>query len=149
MPRYSPGRHEHGQNYLTDHAVIRRITNLVSASDGPIVEIGPGRGALTVPLAALSRPLTAVEIDASNVRALRRTVPGDVTVIQRDFLAFHLPQRPHVIVGNLPFHLTTAILRKLLHSPGWTEAILLMQGEVARRRARIGGASMTTAQWEP
>ncbi|WP_250505959.1 23S ribosomal RNA methyltransferase Erm [Bowdeniella massiliensis] len=149
MPHYSPGRHEHGQNYLTDHAVIRRITHLVHATDGPIVEIGPGRGAITLPLARLDRPLTAVDIDAANVRELRRIVSGDVTVIHHDFLAFHLPQRPHVIVGNLPFHLTTAILRKLLHSPGWTEAILLVQWEVARRRARIGGASMMTAQWEP
>ena len=149
MPRYSAGRHEHGQNYLTDHAVIRRIIHLVHATDGPIFEIGPGRGAITLPLARFDRPLTAVDIDAANVRELRRIVPGDVTVIHHDFLAFHLPQRPHVIVGNLPFHLTTAILRKLLHSPGWTEAILLMQWEVARRRARIGGASMMTVQWEP
>jgi 23S rRNA (adenine-N6)-dimethyltransferase len=54
-----------------------------------------------------------------------------------------------VIVGNLPFHLTTSILRKLLHSRTWTSAILLVQWEVARRRAGVGGASMMTAQWWP
>ncbi|WP_143180552.1 rRNA adenine N-6-methyltransferase family protein [Bowdeniella nasicola] len=92
----TPLHHYEGLNYL------------VRATDGPIVEIGPERGAITLPLARLDRPLTAVDIDAANVRELRRIVPGDVTVIHHDFFAFHLPQRPHVIVGNLPFHLTTA-----------------------------------------
>ena len=49
----------------------------------------------------------------------------------------------------MPFHLTTAILRRILHRPGWTDAILLVQWEVARRRAAIGGATMMTAQWWP
>ena len=70
-------------------------------------------------------------------------------VVDADFLHYRLPRAPHVIVGNLPFHLTTAILRRLLHGPGWTDAILLVQWEVARRRAAIGGATMLTAQWWP
>lgn len=53
------------------------------------------------------------------------------------------------IVGNLPFHLTTAMLRRILHAPGWTDAVLLVQWEVARRRAAVGGATMMTAQWWP
>ncbi|NKT72986.1 hypothetical protein GS875_06075 [Rhodococcus hoagii] len=56
------------------------------------------------------------------------------------------PARPG---GNLPFHLTTAILRHVLHSPGWTHAVFLVQWEVARRRAGVGGATMMTAQWWP
>jgi 23S rRNA (adenine-N6)-dimethyltransferase len=56
---------------------------------------------------------------------------------------------PHVIAGNLPFHLTTAMLRRILHGPGWTDAVLLVQWEVARRRAGVGGATMMTAQWWP
>jgi 23S rRNA (adenine-N6)-dimethyltransferase len=69
--------------------------------------------------------------------------------VRADFLRYRLPQTPHVIVGNLPFHLTTAILRRILHGPGWTDAVLLVQWEVARRRAAIGGATMMTAQWWP
>lgn len=79
-----------------------------------------------------------------SVRTEKRT-----EVITADFLNYRLPQEPCVIVGNLPFHLTTAILRKLLHSPGWTEAVLIAQWEVARRRAGVGGATMMTAQWSP
>ena len=52
-------------------------------------------------------------------------------------------------MGNLPFHQTTAIFRRILHAPAWTDAILLVQWEVARRRAGVGGSTMMTAQWAP
>lgn len=149
MPTYRHGRHEHGQNFLTDPAPIAAITRLVAASTGPILEIGPGDGALTVPLSRLGRPLTAVEIDPRLAEGLARRLPPHVHVLTGDFLSHRLPDSPHVLVGNLPFHRTTAMLRKILHSPGWTEATLLVQWEVARRRAGVGGATMMTAQWAP
>ncbi|MBS4104936.1 rRNA adenine N(6)-methyltransferase family protein, partial [Tsukamurella paurometabola] len=71
------------------------------------------------------------------------------TIVHGDFLHHRLPAEPHAVVGNLPFHLTTAVLRKLLHAPHWTDAVLIVQWEVARRRAGIGGATMMTAQWSP
>jgi 23S rRNA (adenine-N6)-dimethyltransferase len=49
----------------------------------------------------------------------------------------------------VPFHLTTAIIRKLLSERGWTSAVLIVQWEAARRRAGVGGASMLTASWWP
>lgn len=149
MPTYRHGRHEHGQNFLTDRAVIARIVELVSRTSGPIIEIGPGDGALTVPLASLERPLTAVEIDPRLASRLRTKLPHRVEVVAGDFLRHRLPASPHVIVGNLPFHLTTAMLRHLLHAPGWTDAILLVQWEVVRRRAGVGNSTMMTAQWAP
>ena len=148
MPTYRHGRHEHGQNFLTDHATIATIVRLVDDTSGPIIEIGPGDGAHTGPLARLGRPLTAVEIDPRRAASLRRRCAG-VRVEQADFLRFRLPTTPHVLVGNLPFSQTTAILRRILHAPGWTDAVLLVQWEVARRRAGVGGASMMTAQWWP
>lgn len=148
MPTYRHGRHEHGQNFLTAPTVIASLTRLVAATDGPIIEIGPGDGALTVPLSELGRPLTAIEIDERLAQRLRRHLPG-VRVVTGDFLAYRLPQDDHVLVGNLPFHQTTAMLRRVLHAPGWTDAILLTQWEVARRRAGVGGATMMTAQWAP
>lgn len=149
MPTYRHGRHEHGQNFLTDPLTIAAITRLVAVTKGPIIEIGPGDGALTTPLARLNRPITAVEIDARLARRLTERHPSDVNVITDDFLSYRLPTSPHVLVGNLPFHQTTAMLRRILHAPGWTEAILLVQWEVARRRAGVGGATMMTAQWAP
>ena len=66
-----------------------------------------------------------------------------------DALAWRPPSTPHVVVSNIPFHITTAILRRLLDADHWTDAVLLAQWEVARRRCGIGGASMLTAQSAP
>lgn len=149
MPIYRGGRHEHGQNFLTDPSIIATMTRLVAATDGPIIEIGPGDGALTSPLAQLGRPVTAVEIDTRLAQRLTQRLPSHVEVVADDFLTYRLPTSAHVLVGNLPFHQTTAMLRRILHAPAWTDAIVLVQWEVARRRAGVGGATMMTAQWAP
>ncbi|GAB7145855.1 23S ribosomal RNA methyltransferase Erm [Mycobacterium riyadhense] len=149
MPTYSGGRHEHGQNFLTDTTTINKIVKLVRRTEGPIVEIGPGRGALTFDLQELGRPLTVVEIDQRQARWLSVQLRRGVHVVNDDFLNWQLPDTPHVVVGSLLFHQTTAMMRKLLHAGRWTDAILLVQWEVARRRAGVGGATMMTAQWWP
>lgn len=149
MPTYGHGRHENGQNFLHDKTVQNDIIERVKATSGPIHEIGPGQGALTDALARLDRPLTVVELDARLARRLERHLPARVEVIHGDFLRQQRPRSPHVLVGNLPFHLTTALLRHILRAPGWTHAVLLVQWEVARRRAGVGGATLMTAQWAP
>ncbi|MFJ4984638.1 23S ribosomal RNA methyltransferase Erm [Streptomyces sp. NPDC088732] len=143
------GRHELGQNFLIDRTVLASIEALVARTSGPIVEIGPGDGALTVPLSRTGRPLTAVEIDPRRARRLARRLPPGVRVVNADVLRYRLPSEPHAVVGNLPFHLTTPIMRRLLSAGGWESAVLLVQWEVARRRAGVGGASMMTASWWP
>jgi 23S rRNA (adenine-N6)-dimethyltransferase len=143
------GRHELGQNFLHDRGVIAAIVQAVDRTDGPIVEVGAGDGALTCALQDLRRPLTAIEIDPRRAARLAKRTDRDTCVVQADFLKYPLPHARHVIVGNLPFHLTTAMLRRILHGPGWTDAVLLVQWEVARRRAAVGGATMMTAQWWP
>jgi 23S rRNA (adenine-N6)-dimethyltransferase len=143
------GAHELGQNFLVDRDVIDRMTALAAATRGPIVELGAGGGALTRELARIGRPLTAVELDARRVAALRRELGGAAAVVQADVLRWPLPREPHAIVGNVPFHLTTAILRRLLDADWWGSAVLLTQWEVARRRCEVGGASMLTVQSAP
>lgn len=149
MPTHGAGRHELGQNFLTDRHTITRVVDLVSRTGGPIVEIGPGSGALTLPLAELGRAVTAVEIDGRLVGLLRRRAPEHIRIVHGDFLKHRLPRTPHVVVGNLPFDRTTAVLRRLLYTGHWSDAVLLTQWEVARRRAGVGGATMMTAQWWP
>jgi 23S rRNA (adenine-N6)-dimethyltransferase len=143
------GRHEFGQNFLHDCGVIDAIVQTVARTDGLIVEVGAGDGALTRALQKLGRPLTDVEIDPRRAARLASRTPPRTRIVRADFLAYPLPRTPHVIAGNLPFHLTTAMLRRILHGPGWTDAVLLVQWEVARRRAGVGGATMMTAQWWP
>lgn len=147
MPRSSHGgRHELGQNFLTHRATIERIVGLVAHTSGPILEVGAGDGALTRPLAELGRPLTAIDIDEHRVARLQRSLPA-TRIEQADIL--HHPLTAPVIVGNIPFHITTPILRRLLTKGTWRQAILLTQWEVARKRAGIGGGTMMTAQAAP
>ncbi len=146
---HQSGRHELGQNFLVDRRVIAHVGELVAGTTGPIVEVGAGDGALTLPLSRYGRPVTAVEVDSGRARRLARRVPANVTVVNADILRFRLPRHPHVVVGNLPFHLTTSIMRRLLSASDWRTAVLLVQWEVARRRAGVGGASMLTAAWWP
>jgi 23S rRNA (adenine-N6)-dimethyltransferase len=151
-------RQELGQNFLADAHLIAAVQRLVrTGTFGPIVELGAGDGALTRPLARLGRPVTALEIDprrarrlASNLRAAGvDPAEAHVEVVCADILRHRFPDTPHTVVGNIPFHLTTAVIRRLLAENGWTCAVLIVQWEVARRRAGVGGASMLTASWWP
>lgn len=147
MPRSSHGgRHELGQNFLTHTPSIDAILDLVRATRGPILELGAGDGALTLRLAALGRSLTAIDIDEHRVHRLALRVPT-ATVVHADALSH--PLHAPTIVGNIPFHVTTPILRRLLREPHWEQAILLTQWEVARKRAGVGGRTMMTAQHAP
>jgi 23S rRNA (adenine-N6)-dimethyltransferase len=147
MPRSSHGgRHELGQNFLTHRPTIDRIVGLVAATNGPILEIGAGDGALTRSLIELGRPLTAIDIDEHRVARLQRLLPT-ARIEQADVLRH--PLTAPVIVGNIPFHITTPILRRLLTKGTWQQTFLLTQWEVARKRAGVGGSTMMTAQTAP
>ncbi len=146
---HRPGRHELGQNTLTERRVIRTVIDLVARTDGPIVEWGAGDGALTAPLAGLGRPLVAVEIDQRKAVRLSRRVGAHVCVVEGDILRHAPPAATSVIVSNVPFHITTRVLRRLLALSDWQTAVLITQWEVARKRAGVGGATQLTAQWWP
>ena len=147
--QHHPGRHELGQNYLTDRRGIRRVVDLASATTGPIIEWAAGNGALTTELAKLNRPLEAVELDPRNVAELVKTLGPHVCVTEGDILRHAPPAPGSTIVSNVPFYITTAVMRHLLALPAWDTAILITQWEVARKRAGVGGATQMTAQWWP
>ncbi|MFD4959080.1 23S ribosomal RNA methyltransferase Erm [Microbacterium sp. NPDC058389] len=140
------GRHELGQNFLIHRPTIQGIVDLVANTRGPILEIGAGDGALTAPLARLGRDLVAIDLDEHRVRALRRRLPH-VGIEHAD--ALRHPLDSPVVVGNVPYHVTTPILRRLLARGCWQHAILLTQWEVARKRAGVGGGTLMTAQAAP
>ena len=139
------GRHELGQNFLVDRRVVARIAALVPP--GPVLELGAGDGALTRQLAVRAGDVTAVELDPGRVAGLRRALGRRVHVVQADMLRVR-PAVPNV-VSNVPFGITTPVLRHLLRQRAWTTAVLLLQWEVARKRAAVGGTTLLTASWWP
>jgi 23S rRNA (adenine-N6)-dimethyltransferase len=140
------GRHELGQNFLIDQRVAARIAGLVPP--GPVLELGAGDGALTRRLAARHGDVTAVELDPRRVAALRRLLGRRVQVVHADMLRFRL-DAPHHVVSNVPFGITTPLLRYLVRQRAWMSAVLLVQWEVARKRAAVGGTTQLTAEWWP
>jgi len=142
------GGHELGQNFLVDQATIGAIVAAVPRSPAhPILELGAGNGAITAALVRAGHSVTAVELDPRRADSLRRRLP-EVTVVPADMLSVRAATRHHV-VSNVPFGITTPLLRHLLAQDTWHTAVLLVQWEVARKRAGIGGTTLLTAQWWP
>lgn len=120
-----------------------------------MVEIGAGRGALTLALARLPIDVVAVELDpdwCARLRAsLRHIGARRVRVVPADFLRFQLPARPFRVVGALPFGRTTAICRRLFDDPSLPleRADLIVQWEVARKRASEPPHTRLSTSWAP
>lgn len=129
-----------GQHFLQDPVVIRQIIDLIQpAEDDHIVEIGPGRGALTRPLLQTARRLDVIEIDRGLCARLRaefnafpnlRVHAGDAL----DFDFSRLRRAGPRIIGNLPYNISTPLLFHLLNFIDVTdEMIFMLQKEVAER----------------
>jgi 16S rRNA (adenine1518-N6/adenine1519-N6)-dimethyltransferase len=107
-------RKRFGQHFLHDPGVLQRIIEAVAPARADVmVEIGPGKGALTRPLLERLDRMTAIEIDRDLAAALAREYPGDrlvlvnADVFDHDFSAYPAGFR---IVGNLPYNISTPIL---------------------------------------
>jgi 16S rRNA (adenine1518-N6/adenine1519-N6)-dimethyltransferase len=139
-------RKRFSQNFLTDDAVIGAIVRAVSPAPGErVVEIGPGLGALTRPLAALVQPLHVVEIDRDLAAQLRRTFDdGAVIVHEADALEFDFASLGSElrVVGNLPYHISTPLLFHLKECAHVLHDIhAMLQKEVVDRIVAAPGAS--------
>jgi 16S rRNA (adenine1518-N6/adenine1519-N6)-dimethyltransferase len=128
-----------GQHFLTDQNVLDGIAKAAAPEDGDtIIEIGPGRGVLTDILASLPNRLIAVEIDralSANLRE-RYLSKSNVTILERDVLEVdvaELANGPFVVVGNVPYYITTPILFHVMRPPFPRHAVFMVQREVAER----------------
>jgi 16S rRNA (adenine1518-N6/adenine1519-N6)-dimethyltransferase len=144
-PKRPPRRKRFGQHFLHDPSVIERIAAAVAPQPGDrIVEIGPGRGALTRLLLARSGSLDVIEIDR-DLAALLRTefvnAPGLVVhesdALEFDFMALARERGGRVrIVGNLPYNISTPLLFHLLQNTGAISDLhVMLQREVIARMA--------------
>lgn len=128
-----------GQHFLTDRMVLFQIMDAVKAKENDrVIEIGPGTGALTKYLAEKFSDVHAIELDQRAVQVLEKEIEN-ITIHQQDVLKVNWeemvdPQKNNIVVGNLPYYITSPILFDLLeHRELFSEAILMMQKEVAER----------------
>ncbi len=144
-------KHRLGQNFLIDPAVRDRLAEAAGKQSDEVVEVGAGVGTLTIALADRHSRVTAVEVDRTLIPALREVVAGrdGVEVVESDILKLDLGQRysdgEGVVVGNIPYNLTGALIRKVLDRPPRPRRLsLVVQKEVAERWTATTGASLAT-----
>ncbi|MEW5938595.1 MAG: 16S rRNA (adenine(1518)-N(6)/adenine(1519)-N(6))-dimethyltransferase RsmA [Chloroflexota bacterium] len=130
-----------GQNFLQDPVALQKIVDAaeILPSDTAL-EIGPGLGALTRHLAAAAKQVVAVELDGRLLPALEETIRGftNIQIIHADILdldpAEIIPVPDYLVVANIPYYITSALLRHLLEtSPRPRRVVLTVQKEVAER----------------
>ncbi|MGR3915057.1 MAG: 16S rRNA (adenine(1518)-N(6)/adenine(1519)-N(6))-dimethyltransferase RsmA [Gammaproteobacteria bacterium] len=141
-------RKRFGQHFLTDRRVLAQLMDAFAPARGQrVLEIGPGRGALTDALAGRVAHITAVEIDRELAAHLRRRyAPQQVRVVRADILRFSLSEagagadEQLRVIGNLPYNISTPLLFHLLAQAGMIRDMLFMlQREVALRLAAAPG----------
>jgi 16S rRNA (adenine1518-N6/adenine1519-N6)-dimethyltransferase len=150
-------RHSLSQNFLADVEVLERILAEAAPTPGrAILEIGPGLGILTGGLLDAGAAVTAVELDRGLAARLRERfadelamgeadvgAPGTLRLIEGDALDLPLTRlcpAPYDVVANLPYHITSPILHRLLGEPPRPDRLVLMvQREVAERIAAPPG----------
>jgi 16S rRNA (adenine1518-N6/adenine1519-N6)-dimethyltransferase len=130
-----------GQNFLQDDSALRKIISVsqIAPSD-TVLEIGPGLGSLTRYLAISAKDVVAVELDKSLLPILSSVVKGfeNIRVIQGDILKIIIADLfksdSYRVVANIPYYITSAIIRHLLESqPKPKSIVLTVQKEVAQR----------------
>lgn len=153
MSRPARARRRLGQHFLVDEDAARRIVEAAAIVPGDaVLEIGPGRGALTGRLIRAAGRIAAVELDPSLSRELaRRYGDRELVLFRGDVLALDLndvagalgrpPGTPLVVVGNLPYSISKPIVMKLVAARArLARAVLAFQREVADRLAASPGS---------
>lgn len=150
-----------GQNFVHDANTVRRIVRIAGVdAAGPVLEVGPGLGSLTLGLLETGAPVTAVEIDARLAAALPGTaaerLPADAArlhVVTGDAIRVPIPGEPRRLVANLPYNVAVPILLRLLADvPSLASGVVMVQAEVGERLAaapgsKVYGAPSVKAAW--
>ena len=152
MPDRATRRRVLSQNFLVDRRAIDALVDGSGVGPGDLVlDIGAGNGLISTVLARRGARVQAIERDpglAERLRAKFATWPS-VTVVEADVLAMPWPAEPFCVVANIPFGITTKILRRLLDAAGLARADMIVQAEVARKRGTGGRGTLLNACWEP
>ena len=134
--RHQP-RKRFGQNFLVDHRVINQIISTISPNnDDSIIEIGPGKGAITFPIIEHLDHLSVIEIDRDLVSMLRSKEQEKLTIFQADALTFDFSQISNKlrVIGNLPYNISSPLLFHLLdYRKQIIDMTFMLQKEVVDR----------------
>ena len=140
-----------GQHFLQDAETLERIARAAARPGDTVVEIGAGRGALTKQLVGTARRVIAVELDAklAGTLSVQCGRPENLEVVCKDVLDCHLPSLvskdfsdQNVVIGNLPYYITSPVLRRVFSSHHlFRSATFLVQEEVADRAVAEPGSS--------
>jgi len=141
-------RKRFGQHFLHDQGILARIVAAIAPKpEDRVVEIGPGEGALTLPLLRAAGKLTAIELDRDLIEPLRTKAQniGDLTIISADALTVDFSAlahgKPIRLVGNLPYNISTPILFHCLeHAAAIADMHFMLQKEVVDRMAAAPGS---------
>jgi len=131
--------HGLGQNFLIDKRILEKIIESAEIkSTDTLLEVGPGLGTLTQELAKIGERVITVEKDETMIEILKETLKGvdNVEVIQGDILKIEKLEKfkNYKVVANIPYYLTSPLIRKFLESENQpSEMILMLQKEVAQR----------------
>jgi 16S rRNA (adenine1518-N6/adenine1519-N6)-dimethyltransferase len=136
-----------GQNFLTDPGALQRIVEVADVDqDSTVLEIGAGLGHLTRYLAASAGRVTAVELDQELISPLEQVLEPypNVRIIQGDILSLDpadlVSQDRYLVVANIPYYITSKIIRKLLETDlKPLRMVLTVQYEVAKRICAVAG----------
>ncbi len=133
-----------GQHFLRPASVERLLRTIAPTKNDVFLEIGAGKGALTLPLAARAGRVVAVELDSRLARRLRERAPGNLEVLEGDALAMDLgalvPPGSR-LAGNLPYAISSPLLRRFLELHGHVRDLhVMLQEEVAARVAAAPGS---------
>ena len=139
-------RRSYSQNHLADGSVLERIVEVAAVTPGErIVEVGPGVGILTAQLLAAGAEVTAVELDSRLAAHLRTRFEDEprLSLVEADFLdvaVTDVASEPWALVANVPYHITSPILHRVLGGePRPRRFVLMVQKEVAERIASPPG----------
>jgi 16S rRNA (adenine1518-N6/adenine1519-N6)-dimethyltransferase len=139
-------RKRFGQNFLTDNKIIDQIIATIAPKrDDNLLEIGPGKGAMTLPLLEKVDKLNVIEIDRDLIKILNNYNKSNLIINEGDALSFNLNQfaPPIRIVGNLPYNISSPILFHLLENRDKViDMTFMLQKEVVERMASTHGSKV-------
>jgi 16S rRNA (adenine1518-N6/adenine1519-N6)-dimethyltransferase len=140
--KYAMPKHSLGQNFLINRNIVEKILTEADVTGKNVLEIGPGRGALTVGLVETAKKIVAIEKDRDLAESLAEMIQNEnfklisddvLKVAENEWLEF-FGSKKYIVVANLPYNITSAFLQRFLELDNPPEEMILMvQREVAER----------------